>query len=146
MTDVLGNRLAGAEASIKAANGAIELKASKTDVDGLTTRMSSAEASIDAANAAIDLKVSKDGIINAINLSGDGAVISANRIDLSGYTTMSDFKALSGELDRIKSGTATIDRLRVGTLVADAVSGPKSINADNRGNIVPVLRACRCNF
>ena len=64
-------------------------------------------------------------------MSSDGAVISANRIDLSGYTTMSDFKALSGELERIKSGTATIDRLRVGTLVADAVSGPKSINADN---------------
>lgn len=131
VTDTLGNRLMEAEASIKAANGAIELKASKTDVDGLATRMSNAEASIDAANAAIDLKVSKDGIINAINLSSNGAVISANRIDLSGYTTMSDFKALSGELDRIKSGTATIDRLRVGTLVADAVSGPKSINADN---------------
>lgn len=130
MDDAL-RRLNAAEINIDGANAAIDLKASKTDVDGLATRMSNAEASIDAANAAIDLKVSKDGIISAINLSSDGAVISANRIDLSGYTTMSDFKALSGELDRIKSGTATIDRLRVGTLVADAVSGPKSINADN---------------
>lgn len=130
MDDAL-RRLNAAEINIDGANAAIELKVDKTVTDTLGNRLMEAEASIKAANAAIDLKVSKDGIINAINLSSDGAVISANRIDLSGYTTMSDFKALSGELDRIKSGTATIDRLRVGTLVADAVSGPKSINADN---------------
>lgn len=130
MDDAL-RRLNAAEINIDGANAAIELKVDKTVTDALGNRLMEAEASIKAANAAIDLKVSKDGIISAINLSSDGAVISANRIDLSGYTTMSDFKALSGELDRIKSGTATIDRLRVGTLVADAVSGPKSINADN---------------
>lgn len=130
MDDAL-RRLNAAEINIDGANAAIELKVDKTVTDTLGNRLMEAEASIKAANAAIDLKVSKDGIISAINLSSDGAVISANRIDLSGYTTMSDFKALSGELDRIKSGTATIDRLRVGTLVADAVSGPKSISADN---------------
>lgn len=130
MDDAL-RRLNAAEINIDGANAAIELKVDKTVTDALGNRLMEAEASIKAANAAIDLKVSKDGIISAINLSSDGAVISANRIDLSGYTTMSDFKALSGELERIKSGTATIDRLRVGTLVADAVSGPKSINADN---------------
>lgn len=130
MDDAL-RRLNAAEINIDGANAAIELKVDKTVTDTLGNRLMEAEASIKAANAAIDLKVSKDGIISAINLSSDGAVISANRIDLSGYTTMSDFKALSGELERIKSGTATIDRLRVGTLVADAVSGPKSINADN---------------
>lgn len=125
------DKVDAAEVRISAAEAAIELKASSQTVEGMNQRLSLAEANLDAANAAIELKVSKDGIISAINLSSDGAVISANRIDLSGYTTMSDFKALSGELDRIKSGTATIDRLRVGTLVADAVSGPKSINADN---------------
>lgn len=130
MDDAL-RRLNAAEINIDGANAAIELKVDKTVTDTLGNRLMEAEASIKAANAAIDLKVSKDGIISAINLSSDGAVISANRIDLSGYTTMSDFKALSGELERIKSGTATIDQLRVGTLVADAVSGPKSINADN---------------
>lgn len=130
MDDAL-RRLNAAEINIDGANAAIELKVDKTVTDTLGNRLMEAEASIKAANAAIDLKVSKDGIISAINLSSDGAVISANRIDLSGYTTMSEFKALSGELERIKSGTATIDRLRVGTLVADAVSGPKSINADD---------------
>lgn len=130
MDDAL-RRLNAAEINIDGANAAIELKVDKTVTDALGNRLMEAEASIKAANAAIDLKVSKDGIISAINLSSDGAVISANRIDLSGYTTMSEFKALSGELERIKSGTATIDRLRVGTLVADAVSGPKSINADD---------------
>lgn len=129
--DAALSRLNAAEINIDGANAAIELKVDKTVTDTLGNRLMEAEASIKAANAAIDLKVSKDGIISAINLSSDGAVISANRIDLSGYTTMSDFKALSGELERIKSGTATIDRLRVGTLVADAVSGPKSINADD---------------
>lgn len=131
ITDTLGNRLSEAEASIQAANGAIELKASKTDVDALKTRMNTAEASIDAANAAIDLKVSKDGIISAINLNSEGAVISASKIDLSGYTTMQAFEALSGELERLKTGVAQIDRLNVGTLVASAITGPTSINADN---------------
>lgn len=82
-----------------AGGGLVTLKASQTDLDAMGNRVSSAEINIDGANAAIALKVSKDGVIGAINLSSEAAVISASRIDLQGYVTASELEA---EIAKIK--------------------------------------------
>ena len=76
--------------------------------------MTSAEINIDGANAAIALKVSKDGIIGAINLSPEEIVISASRINLSGYVTMSQFSAEIANLQITESSI-----LRTGSLTAN---------------------------
>ena len=103
-----------AEIDIDGANAAIALKASQTTVDALGNRVSQAEIDIDGANAAIALKVSKDGIIGAINLSPEEIVISASRINLSGYVTMSQFSAEIANLQITESSI-----LRTGSLTAN---------------------------
>lgn len=107
----IGKRVNQTEISIDNANAAIALKASHTDVDALGKRVSSAELSIDGANAEIALKVNKNGVISAINLTTEEAVISASKINLNGYVTASQ---LSAEISTLKNGIA--DELYVGNL------------------------------
>lgn len=69
------------------------LTAKQTEVSALGQRVSSAEVAIDGANAQIALKVSKDGVIGAINLSTEEALIQAARVNLVGYVTASQLSA-----------------------------------------------------
>ena len=110
----IGARVNQTELAIDNANAAIALKASQKTVDDLGERVTSAEINIDGANAAIALKVSKDGIIGAINLSPEEIVISASRINLSGYVTMSQFSAEIANLQITESSI-----LRTGSLTAN---------------------------
>ena len=110
----IGTRVNQTELAIDNANAAIALKASQKTVDDLGERVTSAEINIDGANAAIALKVSKDGIIGAINLSPEEIVISASRINLSGYVTMSQFSAEIANLQITESSI-----LRTGSLTAN---------------------------
>ena len=110
----IGTRVNQTEIAIDNANAAIALKASQKTVDDLGERVTSAEINIDGANAAIALKVSKDGIIGAINLSPEEIVISASRINLSGYVTMSQFSAEIANLQITESSI-----LRTGSLTAN---------------------------
>lgn len=107
----LGNRVNQTEINIDNANAAIALKASQTTVDALGERVSSAEINIDGAKASIELKVSKDGIISSINQSAEEIIISASKIDLSGYVTASEFSAEIANLQITESSI-----LRAGSL------------------------------
>lgn len=69
------------------------LTAKQTEVSALGQRVSSAEVAIDGANAQIALKVSKDGVIGAINLSTEEALIQSKRVNLVGYVTASQLSA-----------------------------------------------------
>ena len=101
-------------AATAAGGGLITMKADSTTVNEIGNRVSQAEIDIDGANAAIALKVSKDGIIGAINLSPEEIVISASRINLSGYVTMSQFSAEIANLQITESSI-----LRTGSLTAN---------------------------
>ena len=91
--------------------GLITLKASQSDLDEMGNRVSSAEASIEVNKDNIALKVNKNGVISAINLTSEEAVISASKINLNGYVTASQ---LSAEISALKNGIA--DELYVGNL------------------------------
>ena len=67
----------------------------------------------------IELKVSKGSVISSINQSAESITISAARVNLSGYTTLTDFNALSGTVDGI---------LAAGTFGANKITST-SINA-----------------
>ncbi len=63
-------------------------------LEGLDERMEYAESRIDINVGAISAKVSYNGVISAINLSKEGVTINANKINLAGYLTVSEFNAL----------------------------------------------------
>ena len=79
-TDVeaLTSRVSSAEIDIDGANAAIALKASRTDVEALTSRVSTAEIDIDGANAAITLKASQTDVTELTSR------VSSAEIDIDG--------------------------------------------------------------
>ncbi len=85
---------------------------------------SSALVRIDGMEAEIEARVEKNGVIAAINMSAEeGILIQAEKIDLKGYVTMSDFEAFSAEINNITSGLSIVtllcaDRITVDNLEA----------------------------
>ena len=95
----------------------IELKAQQTTVDELGTKISSAEIRLNGAEAAIKMRVEKDGVVAAINLSTEGLVIDASKVDLGNYATVGKVESLIAN-----SLAANINSLQVGTLSGTTVS------------------------
>lgn len=119
-----------AETNIDQQNASIALMTGQ--INTLTNDLSSASVKIDGLSAEIDLRVEKNGVIAAINASAEsGVLIQASKIDLDGYVIMDDFEALQGEVDRITSGIAVIDRLSVTQLLATNIQGLESISGEN---------------
>lgn len=78
--------------------------------DSVTQRMSTAESTINQQAGLIDLKVSKDGVIASINISPETIKLSASKIDLSGYVTITSLStpgATTIDGGNITSGTIT---------------------------------------
>lgn len=86
----------------------------RNTMEDVVRRVQSAQASIAILGDEIELKVDADGVIAAINLSQETATISASKVNLTGYVTVTD---LSG------SGTTTIngDNITTGTISAQRI-------------------------
>lgn len=95
----------------------IELKAQQTVVDELGTKISSAEIRLKGAEAEIEMRVQKDGVVAAINLSTEAAVIKAAKVDLGNYATVGRVESLIAS-----SLAGTINYLTVNTLAGTTVS------------------------
>ena len=108
----------------------ITLLAKQETVDAMNQRLSTAESTIKQFPDRIELKVDKDGIISAINQSAETVKITAGKIDLSGYVTVS---ALSGngtttiDGSNIKTGTISADRLDIDSIFAKDITATGSI-------------------
>ncbi|GFH42748.1 hypothetical protein Hs30E_12990 [Lactococcus hodotermopsidis] len=74
--------MTSAETTITQQAGLIQLKASQTSVDTLTGKMTTAESKITQMSSDINLRVTKNDIINQINLSSEGVLISANKLTI----------------------------------------------------------------
>ena len=91
--------------------------------------ISDAEAQIRTLGESIELKVSKGDIASAINLTPQSALISAEKINLQGYLTITDVgdsgsTVISG--NRITTGTISADRVMGGTFKAGGSSSGTS--------------------
>ena len=147
--DGLDSRMVTAESTIEQQAGQIALKASQASVTELTTvvngkadsstvteiesRVTSAELDIDGLEGEINLKVAKDGVISAINLSSESATISANKVNLNGYVTVTDLSTSGSTTingDNITTGTINADLITTGKLDASNVN-ITNINANN---------------
>jgi len=64
----------------------------------------------------IKTKVDKNGVISAINQSAEAVEISASRINLDGYVTMSDLDSTNGRITNLMSGNAVASLLNATTV------------------------------
>lgn len=113
-------RAQSAEASLQLSiNG---IRSSVTNLEDYT------ESQITQLSRNINLKVSKGTVISEINLSSESALISASKIDLVGYVTITDLET-GGQTQingaNIMTGTITADALASGfiTTAIDDASG-----------------------
>ena len=128
--DVLTKRLHTVSIELDAVKSEIELKATAVHVSELEKRVSSAEITLDGVNAEIELKVNRNGVISAINLSPEGVVIDAAKIDLRGYVTVNNLEAEMAEIfdlwaQEFSTKSLSADNVTCGYLDADEiVCGP----------------------
>lgn len=95
-----------------------------SDFQSATTRITNAESRISQLNDSIELKVEKDGIISAINQTSENVTISASKINLSGYVSISDLKTSGKTIvngSNVTTGTISADRIDVKSLFAKTV-------------------------
>ncbi len=93
--DVSG-RVQTAEGEIRALAGEVALKASETVVNSLENRVSAAEGELRVLPGEINAKVSKDGIIGALNLTPETALIDFKRVKMTGELEAKHIKSLKG--------------------------------------------------
>lgn len=147
--EVLDDQMQGAFTRIEQNENAITMEATRaTEAEGNlssrirvaadeitaeVTRAKSAEGILSSRitiNAqGIESKVSKNGVISSINQTSESVVISASRINLSGYVTASQLNAVDGRIDNLMSGTAVASVLsatRVTTSVLYVASSQAS--------------------
>ena len=131
--DGLDSRMKTAESTIEQQAGQIVLKADSSTVTEIESRVTSAELNIDGLEGEINLKVAKDGVISAINLSSESATISANKVNLNGYVTVTDLSTSGSTTingDNITTGTINANLIKTGTLDASDVT-ITNLNANN---------------
>lgn len=129
---VLTTKINKVSVELDAVTSTLELKASAVELTDITRRVSKAEVTLDGINAEIELKVSKNGIISAINLSPEGVVIDANKIDVRGFLTVDNLEAQMADVfdlwaQEFSTKYLSADSVVCGTLDADEiVCGPLS--------------------
>lgn len=64
----------------------------------------------------IELKVDKNGIASTLNITPQSVKISASKIDLEGYVTVSELEATDAKITYLMSGSATAAHLKTGFL------------------------------
>lgn len=86
-----------------------EVKRAKKEEGKLSAR-------IEVTADGIKTKVDKNGVISAINQTAETIEISASRINLDGYVTMSDLDSTNGRITNLMSGNAVASLLNATTV------------------------------
>lgn len=92
-----------------------------SDFQGEVARVTNAESKISQLSDSINLRVEKSGIISAINQTAEKVTISASKVNLSGYVSVSDLKTAGKTVidgSNITTGTVSADRIDAKSLFA----------------------------
>ena len=108
LADQTINKFTELTIELDTAKEAIALKASQTEVDNLKNVVSNMSAELTVQAGLIATKVEKDGVISAINQSAESIEISASRINLDGYVTMSDLESTNARITNLINGHTTM--------------------------------------
>lgn len=102
----------------------------QSDLSAAENRIASAESTITQQADEIALKVEKNGVISAINQTAETVQISADKIDLSGYVTISGLAAQGATVingANITTGIISADRIDVTGLFAKDITATGTI-------------------
>ena len=88
----------------------------KLEVSTRTKENKEMSSRIRQTESEISLTVKKDGVISAINQTAEQITIQAKHINLSGYVTMSEFKAETAKIDNLMTGKATATLIKSGSI------------------------------
>ena len=113
--NALTSRVSQAEIDIDGAEAAIALKASQSDLTALTSRVSQAEIDIDGVEAAIALKASQSDV------TALASRVSQAEIDIDGAEAAIALKASKATVDNILDGTTAVPHVDTSTVVIDSV-------------------------
>ena len=91
-------------------------KAITAEVKRATKAEGNLSSRIEVTADGIKTKVDKNGVISAINQSAESIEISASRINLDGYVTMSDLDSTNGRITNLMSGNAVASLLNATTV------------------------------
>ena len=131
--DQLGNRVETAEAELIVQADMIGQRVTQYDFDALGERVIAAESEIIVQAGEISQRVLKDGVIGAINLTPEDALIQSKKINLVGYVTMTSFEAEIAEIDNIFAGYSEISALGInGNLYAKNANLTDTVRIMNR--------------
>lgn len=138
--DNINNTVTGMAAELTVQADQISQRAYQYEVDELGNRVANAEGELIVQAGEIGAKVSRDGVIGAINLTPEDALIQSNRINLVGYVTASMFEAEMAEIGNIFAGYSEIDALGIsGNLYAQNANFPGNVSLLGRvTNLVEV--------
>ena len=81
------------------------------DLGDLNNGLIDAQASISLNASNILLRVEKNGVISSINQTAESITISASRVNLSGYTTISQLNAKFAEIDGLSVSSFSVTNL-----------------------------------
>ena len=112
VTDIR-ERMSRAGITVDGAAAEVKLLAAKEETDRLSGRVDAAESRITVNADAIGTKVSRDGVISSINQTAESIRISASKINLDGYVTVSDLAATISDLGYVDISQAAITQLTV---------------------------------
>ena len=106
----------------------------QSDLASAVNRLTSAESTISQQADQIALRVEKSGVISAINQTAESIKINANKVNLTGYVTMTNLST-SGQTTingaNIKTGTISADRIDVTGLFAKDITATGTIRGVN---------------
>ena len=91
-------------------------KAITAEVKRATKAEGNLSSRIEVTAEGIKTKVDKNGVISAINQTAETIEISASRINLDGYVTMSDLDSTNGRITNLMSGNAVASLLNATTV------------------------------
>lgn len=100
-------------ASVMVDGNGIHQRVTRTEKDIVT-----AFAEIEVAEDKIDMKVSRDNLISEINMSPESIKIKASKINLEGYVTASDLRAINAKIDNLTTGVTTANALKARAVYA----------------------------
>ena len=113
--------------AVRSLSGKVESAELKLEPDAIVATVRDSDgyqSDLSILSGEIDLKVDADGVISAINLSSEGIVINAAKVNLSGFVTFTNLST-SGQTTingaNITTGSINADRIVARTITADRI-------------------------
>lgn len=130
--NIMNGHSSGADIDLNGVTPLVKLSAHTQDINTLSGEIDQAKSEILVNTEGIKAKVDKNGIISAINLTPEAAVIQASKINLEGYVTASELEAINAQISNLTAGITTASWIRAENLDASIMADIKAMRLDGK--------------